>query len=445
MTNIVILSGGSGKRLWPLSNCVRSKQFIQFLEAPNGTRESMMQRTYRMIESADANANILIATSKSQVPLIESQLGRGVSLSVEPCRRDTFPAIALAVACLHEAHGVSPDEAVVFCPSDSFSEEGYFEMLTTLGEQAAQGESNLYLAGKRPSEPSEKFGYIIPDSKNAMSTVRAFREKPDAATAAALIEQGALWNMGVFAFKVGYLLNKARELLGTSSYEQLLDGYGQLPRISFDYAVAEHEERISVLRFEDSWEDLGTLDALTAHADGPAQGNATILDSPGTSVINELPQPLITVGASDLVIAATYDGIVVASKDRCAEVKGLVKDARPMFETRPWGEYRVLDFGEGTPRRLVKHLVINEGCYISYQTHALREELWSIVEGTGIVVIDGCASRVRPGDVVRVPMQTLHAIRATTTLRIIEVQLGEELTEEDIVRFDFDWTSVEGI
>ena len=158
--NIILLSGGSGKRLWPLSNDVRSKQFIKLFKN-NDEYESMVQRVYRQITTVDADAKITIATSKSQASAIKNQLGEKASICVEPCRRDTFPAIALAAAYLHDELGVAENEAVVVCPVDPYVDNTYYEAVKNLQELAEQGRANLTLMGIEPTYPSEKYGYII--------------------------------------------------------------------------------------------------------------------------------------------------------------------------------------------------------------------------------------------------------------------------------------------
>lgn len=159
--NIILLSGGSGKRLWPLSNDVRSKQFIKLFKNKD-KYESMVQRVYRQITTIDADAKITIATSKSQASSIKNQLGEKTSICVEPCRRDTFPAIVLAVSYLHDELGVSSNEAVVVCPVDPYVDETYYESVEILHKLAEQGNTNLTLMGVEPTYPSEKYGYIIP-------------------------------------------------------------------------------------------------------------------------------------------------------------------------------------------------------------------------------------------------------------------------------------------
>lgn len=188
--NVILLSGGSGKRLWPLSNDVRSKQFIKLFK--DGDKyESMVQRVYRQITTVDADAKITIATSKSQASAIKNQLGEKASICVEPCRRDTFPAIALAAAYLHDELNVGTDEAVVVCPVDPYVDNTYYEAVKALQELAEQGNANLTLMGIEPTYPSEKYGYIIPESGENVSKVKEFKEKPDVGTAKKYLAQSA--------------------------------------------------------------------------------------------------------------------------------------------------------------------------------------------------------------------------------------------------------------
>ena len=177
--NIILLSGGSGKRLWPLSNDVRSKQFIKLFKDENGCYESMVQRVYRQITALDPDAIVTIATSRSQASAIKNQLGENVSICVEPCRRDTFPATVLAVAYLHEELNVALDETVAVCPVDPYVDNTYYEAVASLQRLAEKSNVNLTLMGIEPTYPSEKYGYIIPASRDDVSIVREFKEKPD--------------------------------------------------------------------------------------------------------------------------------------------------------------------------------------------------------------------------------------------------------------------------
>lgn len=442
--NIILLSGGSGKRLWPLSNEVRSKQFLKIFKKADGSHESMVQRMYRMIQEVDESAAVTIATSENQVTSIRSQLGDSVGISIEPCRRDTFPAIALATAYLHEKQGVDANETVVVCPVDPYVESDYFQMLEKLSNQAAKGEANLVLMGVEPTYPSEKYGYIIPESKDQVATVETFKEKPDVATAEKYIVAGALWNGGVFAYKLSYVLGIAEKLLGSADYQYLFDNYSTLTKISFDYAVVEKESKIQVMRFAGQWKDLGTWNTLTEAMSDEVAGNAVAVDCSNTHVINELQIPLIALGVSDLAIAATPDGILVTDKKKSDRLKDHVVDQRPMVEKRGWGEYQVLDYRIQPDGQnfLTKHLIITPGQHISYQRHQHRSEIWTFVDGTGKLILDGEIKSVTRGEMAYIKPGTKHAIKADTELHIIEVQVGDELTEEDIERLEWDWDSV---
>ena len=274
--NIVLLSGGSGTRLWPLSNDVRSKQFIKLFKDDKNEYESMVQRVYRQIVSVDKDAKVTIATSKTQVSAILNQLGENVSVCVEPMRRDTFPAIALASAYLHDELDVDPKEVVVVCPVDPYVDESYYQAVAALEKLVLEGKSNLTLMGIEPTYPSEKYGYIIPESKDKVSSVKEFKEKPDRSTAEQYLSVGALWNAGVFAFKLGYLLDKAHELIDFTDYRDLYAKYADCPKISFDYAVVEKEPSIQVLRYNGEWKDVGTWNTMSEVMADRTKGNVTL-------------------------------------------------------------------------------------------------------------------------------------------------------------------------
>ena len=437
--NIILLSGGSGTRLWPLSNEVRSKQFLKIFRTEDGQRESMVQRMYRMIKKVSPNAKIVIATSETQVASIKRQLKENVDISIEPCRRDTFPAIVLSVSYFHDVLGVAVNENVVVCPVDPLVEEGYFETLKKMFAQA--GKNNLTLMGIKPTYPSEKYGYIIPKDGEV-----EFKEKPDETTAEKYIEQGAFWNGGVFAFKIRYVLDKAKEIYGISSYKELFDNYSNLKKISFDYAVAEYEKDIKVVEYDGTWKDLGTWNTFT-EAMRDATGDNCILgeNCENTHIINELNIPIIGLGLKNIVVAASPDGILVSDKESSSYLKKYVPDNRPMFEKRIWGEYRVLYFQqfENGAKCLTRELVIIPTKNTSYQRHNHRNEIWTIVKGTGFLVINDKVSRVKEGDSVYIKIGELHAIKSIEELHVIEVQIGDELIEEDIEKFDFVWDSIE--
>ncbi len=435
--NIVLLSGGSGKRLWPLSNDTRSKQFIKIFKTAGGGYESMVQRVYRQILSVDPSATVTIATSKSQVSAIHNQLGPDVGISVEPCRRDTFPAIALAAAYLHDVQKIPESESVVVCPVDPYVEQNYFEALKKLGERAALSESNLVLMGIEPTYPSEKYGYIIPETKEAVSRVAKFKEKPDEQTARDYIGRGALWNGGVFAFRLGYVLSRAHELIDFKDYRALYEKYGTLQKISFDYAVVEHEPYIEVMRFGGMWKDLGTWNTLTEAMESESIGKAILNDTcDNVHVVNELDVPVLCMGLKDVVVSASPEGILVSDKTQSSYIKPFVDaiDQQIMFAEKSWGSFRVIDIEEGS---MTIKVTLNAGHRMNYHSHERRDEIWTVIEGEGRTVIDGVERAVRAGDVVAMKAGIPHTIIADTALQAIEVQIGAEISVGDKKKWEF--------
>ena len=434
--NIVLLSGGSGKRLWPLSNEVRSKQFIKIFRGEDGEYESMVQRVYRQIRKVDGDANITIATSKSQVSAIHNQLGEDVWLSVEPCRRDTFPAIALVSAYLHDVQAVPEDEVVVVCPVDPYVEDDYFEKLKHMGEVAEQGDSNLVLMGIEPTYPSEKYGYIIPTTKEQISWVNSFKEKPSASVAESYIEQGAIWNGGVFAYKLKYMLKKAHELIDFTDYYDLLHRYDKLKKISFDYAVAEKEDKIQVIRFHGSWKDLGTWNTLTEAMEENKVGDAIVgEDCENVHIINELGVPVLCMGLKNVVISASAQGILVSDKEQSSYIKNYVDhiDQQIMFAEKSWGSYQVLDVQKESMTIIV---TLNSGHQMNYHSHERRDEIWNVIEGKGHAIVDGNVRYVKAGDVIFMKAGSKHTLIADTELKAIEVQLGKDISVQDKQKFN---------
>ncbi len=437
--NIVLLSGGSGKRLWPLSNDVRSKQFIKIFKGTDGEYESMVQRMYRQIRQIDGDARVTIATSKNQVSAIHNQLGNDVGISLEPCRRDTFPAIALATAYLHDVQGVSEDEAVVVCPVDPYVDESYFEALKTLGDLAAGGEANLVLMGIEPTYPSEKYGYIIPRSKEQVSPVDTFKEKPDAETAKDYISKGALWNGGVFAYKLNYVLKRAHELIDFTDYYDLFTKYDTLTKISFDYAVVEKEDDIAVMRFAGEWKDLGTWNTLTEAMEEPIVGKGIMDDScENVHIINELDLPLLCMGLKDVVVSASPDGILVSDKNQSSYIKPFVDniEGQIMYAEKSWGSYRVMDVEDES---MTIKVTLKAGHQMNYHSHERRNEMWTIISGEGRTIVDGMEQVVSAGDVITMQAGCKHTIIADTELKLIEVQLGREISVDDKKKHDLEF------
>ena len=449
---LVLLSGGSGKRLWPLSNNARSKQFFPLLEKEDGSMESMVQRVVRQARETNLTTHITLATNVSQLDIITNQLGDQVSVVTEPERRDTFPAIALATSYLSLAKNCSDDEVVVIMPCDPYTEIGYFETISRMVECVQNDVAELVLMGITPTYPSAKYGYVVPQptangqepTVNGLPVAR-FTEKPTVAVAEELLKQGALWNGGVFAFRLGYMMNIVRKYITSANFEDTRSRYSEFPKISFDYEVAEKAHSVAVVPFTGQWKDLGTWNTLTDELRQHTIGNAVLGPKcENTHVINELQNPIFVDGVKDIVVAACPDGILVCAKKETENIKKYVENLtpRPMYEERRWGTYRVLDdttYSDGS-HSLTKSVTLKPGKNISYHIHHHRAETWTFVQGEGLFVLDGVEQYVKAGDTVHIPVEHYHAIKALTELTFIEVQCGNPLIEEDIERFEWVWS-----
>ncbi|MBE6161596.1 MAG: cupin domain-containing protein [Firmicutes bacterium] len=429
--NIILLSGGSGKRLWPLSNDIRSKQFIKVFKKEDGEYESMLQRMYKGIKEVNKDSNVTIATSSTQTSIIKNQLGENIDISIEPCRRDTFPAIALATAYLHDVKKISTDESVVVCPVDPYVESDYFKTLEKLYEVSNKGNFNLSLIGIKPTYPSEKYGYIIPEEKDKLSKVKTFKEKPNVETAKEYIKEGALWNAGVFAYKIGYVLDIAHKLIDFEDYYDLYDKYETLNKISFDYAVVEKEDQIQVLPFDGLWKDLGTWNTLTESMNERIMGKGVFDEkSKNSYIINELNVPVLGMGLEDIIVAASPDGILVSKKDESSYIKPYVENFKEQvrYAEKSWGTYKVINIEDESQTVLV---TLNPGHSMKYHSHDNRDEVWTVVSGEGVSIIDDMEQIIRPGDVITIDAGCKHTVLATTQLKLVEVQIGKEITVED--------------
>ena len=429
--NIILLSGGSGQRLWPLSNDVRSKQFIKIFKTSDDQYESMLQRTLRQIHKIGEGVNITVATAKHQEAILKKYIDNDIKISAEPCRRNTFPSIALAVAYLHDVQKIELEETVVVCPVDPYVDDEFFVTFKQLINQVSD-EFPLVLMGINPTYPSEKYGYIIPKSNKEVSEVASFKEKPDEQIAQKYIESGALWNGGVFAFKLKYILNKAQELLGCRTHSELLKNYDSLQSISFDYAVAEHENNIKVVRYIGEWRDVGTWNTLTDVMSSNYIGKKVQADKncDNLHVINETDLPIICMGLKDVVVAASPEGILVSDKIASAHIKPLVENIHQQirFAEKSWGRFKVIDIERDS---LTAKITLNLGQRMNYHSHKYRREIWNIVEGSGRAVIDDVVREVKSGDIIELPTGCKHAIIADTTMKIIEVQIGESIDVDD--------------
>jgi mannose-1-phosphate guanylyltransferase len=304
------------------------------------------------------------------------------------------------------------------------------------------------LIGVTPTYPSTKYGYIKLSNDDqrhsSYRTVMEFKEKPSVEEAEKLIQQDALWNCGVFAFRLDLIIKLLSQRGLPTQYDQMVEYYEKLPKISFDYEIVENAVKVAVIPYEGYWKDLGTWNTLTEEMQASVIGKASKSDEcENTHIINELDIPVSVIGATNMIIATSPDGIIVSDKSKSHQIKEIVKDElkRPMFEERRWGWYRVLDYKESADGMnvLTKRLCVFAGKNISYQYHLKRNEVWIVVSGEGEFALDDEISFVKTGDVLNIPIGAKHGIKAIEDIEFIEVQMGSELVEEDIVRLFMSW------
>lgn len=448
--HIILLSGGSGQRLWPLSNDSRSKQFLKLLRNENTNElESMYQRTCRKLQELGLEKNLIITANIGQKDLLESQQIFEVPCIFEMERRDTFPAIALANSYLVDVQHVLGDEVVVVCPIDTYANDEFYMAIKKLATIFEKSNANIGLLGVKPTYPSAKYGYMIPASIHRdYSQVDYFVEKPSEEVAGSLIQKGALWNCGVFAFRAKYMHDIMKQLSHQAvTYNWLQQNYHSIPKISFDYAVVEKEQNIIAVEYEGPWKDLGTWNTLTEEVDTKVIGKGLLShDSTNTHIINELGIPVNGMGLHNMVVVASPEGILVSDKNESHRLKEFnnTKNGRPMFEERRWGYYQVLDFVsmDNGQKALTKRLTILKDKNISYQKHLKRSEVWTILSGKAEFVLNDVKRIVGPGDILVINKEDKHGIKALEETEIIEVQLGTELIEEDIIRLEMDWSNL---
>ena len=445
----VLLSGGSGKRLWPLSNDARPKQYLRVVNKENNSMErcSMIQRVWEQMQEAGIAEQSVITAGKEQTELIRSQV-KGVQIATEPAGRDTFAAVLLSCAYLKSCAGASREDYAAVMPVDPYTEGSYFETVKKLETVMKHSCAEVGLMGARPSYPATKYGYMLPgEKKEDYFTIRGFAEKPDEEQARKLMKEGALWNCGVFCVQIGKILDRAKAYGVPEDYEGLYQAYDRLPKISFDYEVLEKAQNLAAVEFQGFWKDLGTWDALAEQMSTDTIGNVVLDETcENTQVINELAVPVAVIGTRDLVVAASQDGILVADKNQTSRVKELTKDfsARPMFEERRWGTLETLDDTETSQlSTLTRKIRIYDGMTSSYHYHKNRDEIWTVLNGTGELILEGNKIPLSQGKAVCIRKNQRHAVKAFRDFEYIEIHVGTSVGNEDINRITFNWDEIE--
>ncbi|NEW04780.1 cupin domain-containing protein [Paenibacillus sp. SYP-B3998] len=443
---IVLLSGGSGKRLWPLSNEIRSKAFLKVLKSDDGVMESMIQRVCRQLDEVGLLQSTCIVTHKSQVEIIQNHVGDRVPIISESHKKGTFTAIALAASYFHSVKHADLNETICILPVDTYVETAFFQLLHKFPPVLSHSQADLALLGTSPKHPSSQYGYIVPippiDNKHGYLSVSQFVEKPDEENAKLLIDRNALWNCGIFAFSLAFMLANLTDKGLPTRYEDWQLHYEKLPEISFDHEVVEKISHAVVIPYSGTWWDLGSWSTLTNHFESNVIGIGQISkESVNTHLVNELSYPIQVINVSNIIVAASPDGILVANKNNSDQIKERLSYTRqiPMYEEKRWGNYRVLDHSIAETEAIVKKMMLLPGKNISYHKHQRRKEIWTILSGSGEFIMDDHLYCIQTGSVLEIPCGAKHGMKATTALEFIEIQIGSELVEEDIIRIAMTW------
>lgn len=440
---IVLLSGGSGKRLWPLSNDLCSKQYIKLMnhdgEDETGEKCSMLQRVFGQLKSAGLSDNTIVCASDAQVELIESQLDGAAEVAVEPMRRDTFPAVMLSCAYLLSKKGAKEDDVVAFLPVDPYTTGEFFARIKQLGEYIASAEQTIGLLGGVPTYPSTKYGYIVPKQGDGeVLEVAGFREKPDEATAEKLVADGALWNCGVFCFKLSMASQWLEKYGVTTDYDRMVTEYEKLPKKSFDYEVLEHWKQIVAIKYADIWKDLGTWNTLTEEMPENSIGDVTWDDtSENSHAINVLGVPLVVMGAKNMVIAASHDGILVADKHQSSYIKDCLThiEDTSKYEERRWGTIKTIDRDDDDGiQSTTKRIKVVAGKTIPMHKYQNRTETITVLSGMGKLILEGVEVDLVAGSTVSIAAGKPYSIKALgSDLRCIEISIGDDSDEEIVL------------
>jgi len=452
---VIVLAGGSGTRLWPLSREFYPKQFLKI-----NSNESLLQRTVLNFLTLVPPPDLIIVTNKNYVFHVKSDLKeKKIDLShiiLEPVSKNTAPAIALAAKYCLEKLNCDPEEVILVSPSDHIIKpQDRFMAYISQGIKIAQ-KGYVVTFGVKPAKPETGYGYIkLREKQDNFYTAEAFIEKPDFEKAKKMVKSGNYyWNAGIFAFCLKTVLDEFNHhapgiyRLLENNFEDLIHHFKEMPNISIDYAVMEKSDKLAVVPMNISWSDVGCWDALYEILEKDEHGNAKIGDILDIDTKNSLilgnKRLTATIGLEDALVIETDDAILIARKGETQKVRQIVKQLKKANRKeyaqhttiyRPWGSFTILEEGN---RYKIKKLIVYPGEKLSLQRHHHRSEHWIVVRGTAKVQIGDKEQYVCENESVYIPKTTLHRLEnpGRINLELIEVQNGEYIGEDDIERFE---------
>lgn len=452
----VILAGGSGTRLWPFSRNAFPKQFMHF-----GDGESLLQKTVKRFYNTLSVKDILILTNQAYYHLVKNQLSAidpalVSQILVEPEKKNTAPAICLAVKYLQDVLGADKEECVLISSSDHIiSPEKVFLDAVIKGEKIAKSGHHV-IFGIRPHKPETGYGYIKSGEAQAgVCHVEEFVEKPDYATAQSYLLSGQyLWNSGIFLFQIDAFEKEIAAFcpeiatLSSRSFEEMVSEFSEMPDISIDCALMEQSKNTKVIPLDVAWSDVGSWDSVYEMLDKDQNqnvkiGNVLDIDTKNCLIMGN-KRLISTIGIEDLLVIETEDALFIGRKGESQRVKNLVEElkkrnAKEPFEHltthRPWGNFTILEEGD---RYKIKRIVVDPNQRLSLQMHYHRSEHWVVIKGTAKVTIGEKELLVHENESVYVEKSQVHRLEnpGKVAIELIEVQVGEYVGEDDIVRLE---------
>ncbi len=449
----VILCGGSGTRLWPLSRKNFPKQFLNLF-----SEKSLLQETYLRMREIMPKENIFFSTNKenlfnvfNQIKEVEKAYDRN-QIFTEPVSRNTAPAIALAIKHLFAKNKISADEPIIFLPADHFIKDrkNYLEIVKHALENVG---SHVGTIGITPTKPETGYGYIKKGQKTTAEFFVAdeFKEKPDADTAQKYLESCEyVWNAGMYLFNVKTIAKEfkthAPEIYSalTKGFQEFIDDFQNLPAISIDYAISEKSDNVIIFEGEFGWNDIGSFDSIAEMSAGAENPRHISIDSNNNFVHSESGRLVATIGVDDLNIVETADCVLIQKKGQGENVKKIVDHLKEnghkelehnLLVHRPWGKYEVLI---DKPSHKVKKITVYPGEILSLQMHHHRAEHWIVVSGVAKIVLGENSIYLKENESTFIPSMTKHRLEnpGKINLEIIEIQTGSYMEENDIVRYD---------